>query len=63
MKNNRKIRVGQVRQIKGCEGLTNKYIILSLKGSQVGIMWINGKMSGIKEHWHFSYSSDDFVVM
>jgi hypothetical protein len=63
MKNNRKIRVGQVRQIKGCEGLTNQYTILSLKGNQVSIMWVNGKMSGIKEQWHFSNTSKDFVVM
>ena len=62
MKNNRKIEVGQVRDTMCIT--SNLYMITKvINSSEVEVVHINGKMSGIRQVWDSHHCRNDIVIM
>ncbi len=62
MKNNRKIEVGQVRDTRS--ETSNLYMITKvINSTEVEIVYINGKLSGIRQIWDSYHCRHDIVVM
>lgn len=62
MYNTRKIIVGEVRQPRNHKG-KDMYVVLQKFEYDTEIMWITGKLSGIKQIWHSSHLTDDMSIM
>jgi hypothetical protein len=60
MKNNRKIEVGQMREIKSC---CQKYVILWLNDTLVKVLILNGEDYGKTFYWNLKFINEDIVVM
>ena len=62
MKNNRNVEVGQVRDTRDLT--SSLYMITKVINScEVEVVYINGKLSGLRQVWGSHHCRDDIVVM